>query len=205
MTIEKIQAIIQDNINDPAANVNEAIDMAIKFLSNFFYVRKIDSSNTVTTGDLTIPKPDRCLKIMNLKISNDYIKKADENKLQEIEDNNVQKWYIEDEFLSGSSNVIHLTKAISSADSGATASIWYLSGFTPLLGVAESETDVPERLETLLIMFATYFYYGILVSYVKNNKAEFPNMTVWDVIAIWDTWRVHAYDMLDIIKQQHFK
>ncbi len=204
MTIEELQIIIKANIDEDTADVDAAIDLAIGFLSNFFYVRKVDVSQTVNTGDTSIPKPARSLRIDNLQIANDHIKKATMNKLQEIEDDNSQRWYIEDEFISDTDNKIHLTKSISSADNGGAVKIWYKASFTPLAGVALSETDLPERLEPLLVSFATYFYYGILVSQVKNNKANFPNMTVWDVIAIWDTWRVHSLDLLDEVKKQKF-
>ena len=111
------------------------------------------------------------------------------------------RWHIEDHWIGGGDNNIHLTEAVSSEDNGATVKIWYLAGFTPLAGAGSS--DLPEQLEPLMLMFATYFYYGLLVSYVKNNKAEFPNMTVWDVIAIWDTWRVHALDLLELTQKQN--
>lgn len=202
MVIEDIQTIVKDNIDDSAADVNEAIDMAIKYLSNFFNVRKIDSSNTVSTDDVTIPKPDRCLKVINVDIDETYIREADLDKQKQVKDSESQRWYVEDEFISGSDNLIHLTKKVDVADNGKTANIQYLAGFTPLAGVALSESDLPERLEPLMIVFATYFYYGILVSYVKNNKSSFENMTLWDVIAVWDTWRVHAFDLLDLIKNR---
>jgi len=205
MVIEDIQSIIQSNIDDSSANVDDAIDMAIKFLSNFFNVRKIDTSITVASGDTTIKKPARCLKIILLKIGDNYISKADIEKLQAIENDESQRWHIEDDFLDGVDNNIHLTKAISANDAGSAVKVWYLAGFAPLAGVAGSTTDLPERLEPLLLSFATYFYYGILVSYVKNNKALFPNMTLWDIIALWDTWRAHSFDLLDIIKKEHFK
>ena len=204
MTLEAIQAIIKNNVDDQTVNVDEAIDLAIKFLSNFFYVKKIDTSQTVSTDDEYLDKPARCSKVMLVKIGDDYIPKADLNKMQGIEDDDNQRWHTEDDFIAGTDNKIHLTKAISSADDGDEVKIWYLAGYAPLAGVAESETDLPERFEPLLISFATYFYYGILVSYVKNNKASFPNMTLWDVIAIWDTWRIHSFDLLEIVKKQHF-
>lgn len=204
MVIEDIQAIIKNNIDDQAVNVDEAIDLSIKFLSNFFNVRKIDTSQTVSTDDTSVDKPARCLKVLLLKIGDDYIEKADKGKMQAIEDDDSQRWHAEDDFLAGSNNKIHLTKAISAANNGDDVKIWYLAGFAPLAGVAETKTDLPERLEPLLISFATYFYYGILVSYVKNNKAEFPNMTLWDVIATWDTWRIHSFNLLEIIKKEHF-
>ena len=204
MVLEDLQAIIQKNIDDTSANVDGAIDMAIKFLSNFFYLRKIDDSQTVSTDDAFLEKPDRCLGVRKVKIGDNYIKKADIDNLQEVEDNDIQRWYIEDEFLSGTDNKIHLTKPISSDDNGAAVYIWYLSGFTPLGGVALSNTDLPESIEPLLITFGTYFYYGLLVSYVKNHKSEFPNMTVWDVIAIWDTWRIHSFDLLEKVQEQRF-
>ncbi len=201
MVIEDLQAIIQKNINDDSANVDDAIDTAIKFLSGFFYLRKIDDSQNVSTDDIFLGKPDRCLKVLIVKIGDDYIKEVKFNNLQAIEDNESQRWFVEDEFLSGADNKIHLTKAISSDDNGDQVLIWYLSGFTPLGGVALSNTDLPEQLEPLLIVFATYFYYGLLVSYVKNHKAEFPNMTVWDVIAIWDTWRIHSFELLEMFQK----
>ena len=201
MVIETLQGIIQKNVNDDSANVDDAIDTAIKFLSGFFHIRKIDNSQTVSTDDVFLEKPDRCLKVLTVKIGDTYITKANSDNLQDIEDNENQRWYIEDEFLSGAENKIHLTKAISSEENGDDVLIWYLSGFTPLEGTAESLTDLPEQLEPLLIVFATYFYYGLLVSYVKNHKAEFPNMTVWDVIAIWDTWRIHSFELLEILQK----
>lgn len=204
MVIEDLQSIIQKNVNDDTINVDHAIDLAINFLSNSFYVRKIDDSQTVSTDDESLEKPDRCLKVLQVKIGDDYISKADIGKLQAIEDDNSQRWYIEDEFLSGADNKIHLTKAISSDDDGDEVKIWYLAGFAPLNGVALSNTDLPERLEPLLTSFATYFYYGTLVSYVKNHKSEYPNMTLWDVIAIWDTWRIHSFDLLEKVQKQHF-
>lgn len=204
MVIEDIQSIIQDNVDDATANVDEAIDLSIKFLSNFFYLRKNKTGDAVTTGDTDIEKPDRCLKVLTVKIGDDYIKKAEMKKLQDIEDDESQRWFEEDEFIAGDENKIHLTKAISGADDGDAIVINYLSSFTPLAGVALSTTDFPERLEPLFISFATYFYYGILVSYVKNNKSSFPNMTLWDVIAIWDTWRVHSFDLLEIIQKIQF-
>lgn len=206
MTLEALQVIIKANINELTANndanVNTAIDMAIKFLSNFFSVRKIDDSQTVSTGDTTISKPARAKEIYMLKIGDTYIKKADLDKLQAVEDEDSMRWHIEDDFLAGADNNIHLTEAVDAADDGDTVKIWYIAGFTPLAGVALSTTDLPEWLEPLLIIFATYFYYGILVSYVKDNKASFPDMTVWDVIAIWDTWRTHAFDLIDITQKQ---
>lgn len=201
MVIETLQSIIQKNVNDDSANVDDAIDTAIKFLSGFFHLRKIDDSQTVSTDDVFLEKPDRCLKVLRVKIGDAYITKAESDNLQDIEDSESQRWYVEDEFLSGADNKIHLTKAISSEDDGDDVIIWYLSGFTPLGGVALSNTDLPEQLEPLLISFATYFYYGLLVSYVKNHKAEFPNMTVWDVIAIWDTWRIHSYELLEMLQK----
>ncbi|MCK5062107.1 hypothetical protein KAR28_06205 [Candidatus Parcubacteria bacterium] len=204
MTIEDLQSIIRNNVDDAEADVDKAIDLGINFLSNFFVCRKMKDDGTVTTGDTSIAKPDHCLKILHLKIGDDYIKKAELNKLQQIEDNDSMRWHVEDDFNSGAENKIQLTKAVSSGDNGDTVYIWYLAGFTPLAGAALSETDLPERLEPLLISFVTYFYYGILVSYVKNNKSEFENMTLWDVIAIWDTWRIHSFDLLEIVKKQHF-
>lgn len=201
MTYADIESVVRGNVDDAAADVQEAIDMAIKFLSSFFSVRKIDDSQTVSTGDTTISKPARAKKIYKLKIGNVYIKEADLDKLQAVEDEDSMRWHIEDNWIAGADNNIHLTEKVSSSDNGATVKIWYSAGFTPLAGTGS--TDFPEELEPLVIMFATYFYYGLLVSYVKNNKAEFPNMTVWDVIAIWDTWRVHAFDLLELVKQQN--
>ena len=205
MVIEDIQVIIKNNIDDQTVNVDEAIDMAIKFLSNFFPVRKIEfGDNTVSTGDVSIVKPARCSKVLKVKIGDDYIKKADLDKMQEIEDDESQRYFVEDDFIAAADNKIHLAKAISADQNGDKIYIWYLAGFKPLAGVAVSTTDLPERLEPLLISFATYFYYGILVSYIKNNKAAFPNMTIWDVVAIWDTWRIHSFNLLKIVQKQHF-
>jgi len=204
MVIEDIQAIIKNNVDDQTVDVNEAIDLAIKFLSNFFPLRKIDDSQTLTTGDTSVDKPARCLTVLKLKLGDDYINKADLTKLQQIEDDESQRYYVEDEFIGGTDNKIHLTDAIGADQNGDKVYIHYLAGFTPLAGVALAETDLPERLEPLLISFTTYFYYGILVSYVKNHKADFPNMTLWDVIAIWDTWRIHSFDLLEIVQKQHF-
>jgi len=205
MVIEDIQVIIRNNIDDATAVVNGAIDQSIKFLSNFFPIRKVEFGvNTVATGAVSVAKPARCLKVLKVKIGDDFIKKADMEKMQEIEDDESQRYFVEDDFISSASNLIRLTKAISVAQNGDKVYIWYLAGFAPLAGVALSETDLPERLEPLMLSFATYFYYGILVSYVKNNKASFPNMTLWDVIAIWDTWRIHSFDLLEIIQKQHF-
>lgn len=200
MTFAAIQSIVRTNINVDAGDVTEAIDMAVKFLSNFFSVRKIDDSQTVSTGDTTITKPARAKEIYMLKIGDTYIKKADLDKLQAVEDEDSMRWHVEDHWVAAADNNIHLTEAVDAADDGDTVKIWYFAGFTPMAGAGSS--DVPEQLEPLLIMFATYFYYGLLVSYVKDNKAEFPDMTVWDVIAIWDTWRVHSFDLLDLVKQQ---
>lgn len=202
MTIAAIQAIIKNNIDDQTVNVDEAIDLAIKFLSNFFPLRKIDDSQTLTTGDTFVDKPARCLKVLTLKLGDDYIKKADLSKLQQIEDDESQRYYVEDEFIAGTDNKIHLTDAIGADQDGDKVYIHYLAGFTPKAGAGSP--DLPERLEPLLISFATYFYYGILVSHVKNNKSNFPNMTLWDVIAVWDTWRIHSYDLLEIVQKQHF-
>lgn len=206
MVIEDLQTIIKSNIDDDAADVNEAIDMAIKYLSNFFGVRKIDSAQTVATNDTYIEKPDRCLEVLNVSIDTDgYLDEAKVTDFKDIMNADVRRWYIEDEYISGTDNKIHFTKAIDLADNGKTVYVQYLAGFTPLGGVALSNTDLPERLEPLMISLATYFYYGILVSYVKNNKSSFENMTLWDVISVWDTWRIHSMDLLDSIKNRKAK
>lgn len=200
MTFAAIESVVRVNVDAASADVDEAIDMSIKFLSNFFTLRKLDTSQTVSTGDTSVNKPDRSKEVLMVKIGNTYIKKLDPDKIQANEDQNAQRWYIEDEFVSDTENKIHLTEVISAADDGQAVVIHYLAGFAPLGGAGS--TDLPEQLEPLLIMFATYFYYGLLVSFVKNNKSSFPNMTVWDVIAIWDTWRVHAFDLLEITQKQ---
>lgn len=204
MNIDTLRGIIRNNINDLTADVDDSIDLGIKFMSNFFNIKKLDSSQTVSTGDTSLDKPARCLKVLSVKIGDAYIKKADLDKLQDIEDDESQRWYTEDDFIADTENKIHLTEAISVADNGGSVVIIYVAGFVPLAGVAGAKTDLPERLEPLLTSFCTYFYYGILVSYVKNFKAEFPNMTLWDVIAIWDTWRIHSFDLLKITQKQHF-
>ncbi len=200
MTFADIESVVRGNVDTATADVDEAIDMAIRFLSNFFTLRKISTPTAAATGDTSIPKPDRCKEVLRVKIGNTYIKPLDPDKIQANEDQDAQRWYIEDEFVSDTENKIHLTESISAADDGAVIEIYYLAGFAPLGGTGSS--DLPEQLEPIMIVFATYFYYGLLVSVVKNNKSTFPDMTVWDVIAIWDTWRTHAFDLLEFTQKQ---
>ncbi len=204
MLIEALQTIVKANIDDASADVDASIDLAIQHLSNFFYLRKRDASLSASTNDETILKPDRSLKILSVRIGDIFIPKLDLDSEQAVEHKDTLRWYIEDDFISGTLNLIHLTKKLGVSFDGDPIVIRYLSGFTPLAGVAESSTDLPERLEGLLTAFATYFFYGILVSQIKNNKANFPNMTVWDVIAIWDTWRIHSNNLLKSTTKQKF-
>lgn len=202
MTYAALQTIIRNNVDESSGDVDAAIDLAIQHISNFFYLRKTKTATNAATGDTSIAKPDRCLKVLNVRIGDDFIKKLDLDKQQAAEDDNTLRWYIGDEFISGNENKIYLTKALGSSYDGNTVKVRYLAGFTPLNG--SGSTDLPERLEAVLVSYATYFYYGILVSQIKNNKAAFPNMTIWDIIAIWDTWRIHSAHLLREIRKQHF-
>jgi len=186
MLLGAIQTIVRANVNDAAADVDQCIVDAVNFLSNFFSVRKIDTSETTILDATVIDYACDFLRVRQLIINGDYIKElgSDED-LENIDNEDTQRWFIAD-------GQIQLTEGMSST--GDPIIIHYDSEF--IQPEAATNTDVPNRLLELIFVGATYRYFGILAAAVMTARHDYPDVNPKEIIAARDQWKENFDDLL---------
>lgn len=189
-TFTPIQSAVRANINDTTATVTQDIDDAINMLSNFFSLKKIDSSIPTVASQNYIAKPSNAIEIERLEIGTDPYNETNLAKISVNEDDKSKRFY-------DYNGVIQILPTPTSA---LATKIWYRSGFTPLAGAGS--TDVPDRLVPLLIILATWFYFLRIVSKVGTERQTFPDMTPKEAGDIATEWKKQFDSILSTIKAQ---
>lgn len=184
-----IQTAVRNNVGNSAADVTQAIDNAVNYLSNFYHLKKIGTANTVAGTD-NVSQPTNCIEVMGIEVGDDYFDKIIIKKLEETEDFKDEKFYTLDD---GKIYILPTPTAI------AAVKIWYKSGFTPMAGAGN--TDVPDRLVPILIVLATWFYFVQMVSRTATQREMFPNATPEEMQKIADSWNKQFEALLKITIQ----
>ncbi len=186
MLLGAIQTIVRANVNDAAADVDQSIVDAVNFLSNFFHVRKIDTSETTVLDATVIDYANDFLRVRKLVINGDFIKElgSDED-LESIDDEDTQRWFIAD-------GQIQLTRGMSST--GDPIIIHYDAEF--IQPEAAVSTDVPCKLLELIFVGATYRYFGILAAKVMTEREGLPDVSPKEILAARDDWKKMFDDLL---------
>lgn len=185
-----IEAQVRANVNDASASVTQEIDDAINFLSNFFTLKKIDTSKSTVASQAYMDKPTNCIEIERLKIDDIEYEETSLLNLKSHETDEKESFHDYD-------GKIQLNPTPTSV---LTAKIWYKAGFTALAGAGT--TDVPDRLVPLLVLLATWLYFVQLVSKVGTARENFPDMTPAEAGEIAIVWKKQFDSMLSTIKSQ---
>lgn len=175
----EIRAIVHDYINTTTPDVDQHIFDAINFLSNFFHVKKIDTSETTVAAQSWIAYATDFLKLKQLVINGVYIKELLSDELMEdIADLETQLWYIAD-------GRIELTSPMSTTGKAITQ-IYEAEFKQPELAV---DTDVPNKLLELVYVGATYRYFDKLATIVATAREDQPDITPKEIEAMRKQWK----------------
>lgn len=189
-TYAVIEAQVRANVNDATASVTQEIDDAINLLSNFFSLKKIDTTQVTVASQAFMNKPANCIEVERLKIDDiEYVESAISN-LKKYETD-------EEESFHDYNDKLQLNPTPTAV---LTSKIWYKSGFTVLAGTGS--TDVPDRLVPLLLLLATWLYFVQMVSKVGTARENFPDMTPTEAGEIAMVWKKQFDSMLSSIKAQ---
>lgn len=192
MNLTEIDAIVADYIDDTGQTLDQYIIDSVNYLSNFFHVNKIDTSQTTTDGDTTLTLPTLSKKIRRIRIADAFIPELLPEHQQSAEDNDVQRWYEDD-------GKIQFTKAFTAT--GTAVTIWYDKKFTePTAGV---DTDVPVQLLELVYAGAAYRFHRKTLSAVITNREDYPDVDPDEARRVRDDWRDEYNDLLDRTKKQN--
>ncbi|MDX9856102.1 MAG: hypothetical protein RBS86_04805 [Candidatus Moranbacteria bacterium] len=185
-TFADLEDIVQDNVNDSTADVVQPIDDAIDYLSNFFGLNKIDTSQDTAVDGTTLDIPTGSKKILSVKVGDDFIEKISISKIAEMEENGAQRFY---EFNSK----INFTDEFDSVED---TEIFYEAKFTRLAGVAAAVCDVPEYLQPLLVIYATYFYYMKMLATMATSRESYPDIEPEELRQYAKEWKETGDELL---------
>lgn len=185
-----IEAQVRANVKNAAAPVTQEIDDAINLLSNFFQLKKIDTSISSVANQAYISKPTRAIEIIRVKLGTDDYDEVKISELAKVEAAENKKWYDWDDKIQ----IIPTPTAI------ASAKIWHKAGFAPLGGTGT--TDVPDRLVPVLVTLATWLYYVQMVSTVIMAKSESPDIEPDKIEKIAGHWKKTFDELVASIKNQ---
>ena len=174
-----IRAIVHDYINSTTPDVDQHIFDAINFLSNFFHIKKIDTSETTVTDQSWIDYATDFLRLKILVIDGVYIKDLlSFDNLEDVADLETQLWHIAD-------GKVQLTSPMSTT--GEAITMIYEAEFKqPEAAVA---TDVPNKLLELVYVGATYRYFDKLAAIVATAREDQADITPKEVEAIRKQWK----------------
>lgn len=189
-TFAVIQSTVRNNVNDSAADVTQEIDDAINLLSNFFTLKKIDTSISTVTNQDNINKPANCVEVMKLKIGSDHYTEKRLTEIKENEEAESKCFYDWNEKIQ----LIPTPTGVSSAK------IWFLGGFTPLGGTGS--TDVPDRLVPVLCVLATWLYYVQLVAKNTVARENLPDIEPSEIRELAKHWKQTFDEMVSSIQNQ---
>lgn len=177
-TYANLESRVRNNINNQTVDVKDIIDDAINLMSNFFHLKKIDTSKNTVASQGYIEKPTNCLQVLGeLKIGEEYYKRKNIS-LSETEDYELLCF----EEMDDAKIYIYPTPI-----SVQSCKIQFKSGFTALNGAGS--TDVPDKLVPLLIVLATWLYWEKIATQVGTARESFPDMTPKEARAIADNWK----------------
>lgn len=185
-----IEAQVRANVKNATAPVTQEIDDAINLLSNFFQLKKIDTSISSVANQSYLSKPTRAIEIIRVKIGTDDYDEAKITELAKVETAENKKWYDWDEKIQ----IIPTPTAV------ASAKIWHKAGFAPLAGTGT--TDIPDRLVPVLVVLATWLYYVQMVSTVIMAKSESPDIEPDKIEKIAGHWKKTFDELVASIKSQ---
>jgi hypothetical protein len=185
----EITTIVNDYLDDAAADVEQAIIDSVNFLSNMFSVDSIDETQSTVETELTLDIPDDSVKIDSVFIGGEEIRKLKSlDDLQTVLDIGERRWY---EF----GGLIQFTLAF---DAVATTQIFYQKGFTePETAV---DTDVPERMLELVYIGAQYRYYNTLITRIVTNRLKLPDVKTEDLRKVRDDIKNTYFGKIKIIQ-----
>lgn len=185
MNLTEIRVIIRDNVNNATAEVDQEVEDAVNFLSNFFHARKIDTSQTTVTGQNWITLAADFLKLKQLRIDGEYIKELLNDELYEaVDDEERQRWHISDERVNLITDMSTTGKPI--------AYLYEASFVQPELAV---DTDVPDKLIELVYRGATYRYFDKLATKIATERENYPDVTPKEIEAMRKQWK-ESFDSL---------
>lgn len=175
----EIRAIVHDYINSTTPDVDQHIFDAINFLSNFFHIKKIDTSETTVADQSWIDYATDFLRLKILVIDGVYIKDLlSFDNLEDVADLETQLWHIAD-------GKVQLTSPMSTT--GEAITMIYEAEFKqPEAAVA---TDVPNKLLELVYVGATYRYFDKLAAIVATAREDQADITPKEVEAIRKQWK----------------
>lgn len=188
-TYANIESQVRININDTGAVVQEEIDQAISLLSNFFQLKKIDTSISSVANQGYINKPTNAIEIVRVKLGSDDYEEVKISELAKVEMAENKKWY-------DWNDKIQITPTPTSIMNG---KIWYKAGFTPLGGAGT--TDIPDRLVPLVILLATWIYWLEIVTKTGTMRELYPDMTPKEACETANTWLKQINSVMEKIKE----
>lgn len=182
----EIRTIVHDYINTTTPDVDQHIFDAVNFLSNFFHIRKLDTSETTVTDQSWIAYAADFLKLEILVINGVYIKELlSDEYMEDIDDLETQLWHV-------ANGRIELTNPMSTT--GEAITMIYNSEFKqPEVTV---DTDVPSKLLELVYVGATYRYFDKLATIVATAREDQPNVTPKEIDAMRKQWKERFDDLL---------
>jgi len=189
-TFTQIQSAVRANVNDITASVTQDIDDAVNMLSNFFSLKKINTSIPTVASQNYIDKPSNTIEIERIEIDTKPYNETNLAKISVNENDESKRFY----------DYNGAIQILPTPTSAVATKIWYRSGFTPLAG--SESTDVPDRLVPLLIILATWFYFLRIVSKVGTERQSYPDMTPKEAGDIATEWKKQFDSMLTSIKTQ---
>lgn len=179
MNLTEIRVVVRDYINNNTADVDQHVTDAVNFLSNFFSVKKIDTSEVTVDAQDFIAYADDFLKLRQLSIDGTFIKELLSDELLGVVDSlDVQLWHIAD-------GKVQLTSDMSGA--GNPIVMYYNAKFIqPELAV---DTDVPDRLLELIYVGAAYRYFDRLAAIVATNREDSPDIKPAEIDSMRKVWK----------------
>lgn len=189
-TYALIETQVRANVKSATAPVTQEIDDAINLLSNFFQLKKIDTSINSVANQAYINKPTRAIEIIRVKLGDDDYDEVKISDLAKVEAAENKKWYDWDDKIQ----IIPTPTAV------ASAKIWHKAGFTTLNGAGS--TDIPDRLVPVLVVLATWLYYVQMVSTVIMAKSEMPDIEADKIEKIAGHWKKTFDELVASIKSQ---
>jgi hypothetical protein len=193
-TYANLESRVRNNIDSQTASVSDIIDDAINFMSNFFFLKKIDTSKSTVANQSYIAKPTNCLKVIGeIKIGEDYFKRRESAQgLAEIDDYELERYEEADDAK------IYIYPTPTSVQ---TCKMEIHAGFTPLGGVAAAVTDIKDSLVPLLVILATWLYWEKIATNVATGREDYPDMTPKEARSNADAWKKQFDSLYETISK----
>jgi len=179
MKLGDIETIVRNYVNDAAADVHQAIIDAINHLSIFYGIIKFDKSQTTVANQDYLDLPVGAVEILSVEINGEFIKPLQEYEtLESVKNESAERWHI-------ANDRIELTEEMSTT--GEAVRIVYRGMYT--LPEVAVDTNVPDKFLELIYVGATFRYFRALATKVMTSRADYPDVTPKEIIAVRDQWK----------------